>query len=139
MENVFEPLFQFGFHDVKLYGISDCENTLILHFNDGIYRLDVDGDETDLTNAAQVRIQIELPPHVNDVEQVVEIEPYYRRSKIKDYFSLKKHMEKSAMEVFMVYFSPFDNTLLLRGTIDKRRSIDISIECIKNITITEIK
>lgn len=137
MDNVFEPLFRFGFHDVKLYGISDSMNTVTLHFNDGIYTLDASGNEIGLTNAAQVRIQIELPPHVYGVDQVFDIETYYHWSKIKDYFSLKNHIEKSPMEIFMVYFSPFDNTLLLRGTTERRRSIDFSIECIKNIEIVE--
>lgn len=137
MENIFESLFQFGFHDVMLYGISDYDNELILHFNDGIYMLDACGNEIDLTNAVQVRIQIELPPHVHAVEQVVEVESYNHWYKIKDYFLLKKRIEKSPMEIFMAYFSPFDNTLLLRGTIRKRISIDFSIECIKNIVVTE--
>ena len=58
MNNIFEKLFQYGFHDTEISSM-ECENLEInLNFDEGIYLLDETGKETILSKPMQVILHI---------------------------------------------------------------------------------
>lgn len=134
MNNVFEPLFQYGFHDTEFSSIEIDGTEIKLHFDKGIYLLDETGNETQLSKSAIVALKVALQPFIEQVEQQIEIKIVDEKCGDLEYSDLKKDLKKEPFEVFAVYFSPFNNTVLFTGSIGNK-SVDLSIEGVQNIQV----
>lgn len=135
MNNVFEFLFQYGFHDTEFSSIEISETEIKLDFDNGVYLLDETGKETRLSKPAIIVVKVALQPFIEQVEQQIEIRECNRKYKDIKYSKFKEYLQKEHFEVFMVYFSPFDNTVLVTGSIGHNRSIDLSITGVKDIQV----
>lgn len=135
MNSVFEFLFQYGFHDTEFSSIEISGTEIKLDFDKGVYLLDETGKETQLSKPAIIVVKVALQPFIEQVEQQIEIRECNRKYKDIEYSKFKEYLQKEHFEVFMVYFSPFDNTVLVTGSIGKNRSIDLSIACVQDIQV----
>lgn len=135
MNNVFEFLFQYGFHDTEFSSIEISGTEIKLDFDKGVYLLDETGNETQLSKPAIIVVKVALQPFIEQVEQQIEIRECNRKYKDIEYSKFKEYLQKEHFEVFMVYFSPFDNTVLVTGSIGQNRSIDLSIAGVKDIQV----
>lgn len=135
MNNVFEFLFQYGFHDTEFSSIEISGTEIKLDFDKGVYLLDETGKETQLSKPAIIVVKVALQPFIEQVEQQIEIRECNRKYKDIEYSKFKEYLQKEHFEVFMVYFSPFDNTVLVTGSIGQNRSIDLSIAGVKDIQV----
>ena len=97
--------------------------------------LDETGKETQLSKPAIIVVKVALQPFIEQVEQQIEIRECNRKYKDIEYSKFKEYLQKEHFEVFMVYFSPFDNTVLVTGSIGQNRSIDLSIAGVKDIQV----
>lgn len=134
MNNVFEPLFHYGFHDTEFSSLEIVGNQIKLNFDKGIYLLDETGNETELSKSAIVVLNVILQPFIERVEQQIEVKECDERHKDIEYSELKEYLQKDSFEVFAVYFSPFNNTVLFAGSIDDK-SFDLSIENVQGIQV----
>lgn len=137
MGNVLEVLCKYGFHDTMIHSIDIKENELVLHFGQGLFFLDENRNETVLSKPISLHLHIDLPPYVNSVEQVIEIQIYGKRIKSIDYERLKKIVSNMPFSLHMVYFSPFCNTLLFVGGVDRKECCNIIVENVQSISIVE--
>lgn len=135
MNSVFEFLFQYGFHDTEFSSIEISGTEIKLDFDKGVYLLDETGKETQLSKPAIIVVKVALQPFIEQVEQQIEIRECNRKYKDIEYSKFKEYLQKEHFEVFMVYFSPFDNTVLVTGSIGQNRSIDLSIAGVKDIQV----
>ena len=138
MNNIFEKLFQYGFHDTEISSM-ECENLEIkLNFDEGIYLLDETGTETILSKPMQVILHIN--PYVDSYERVIEIIEYGRKTKTKylDYAEFQKYLKKETFEIMMVYYSKFCSCILFDGGFFKK-DIMLSIGAVDDIIFQELK
>lgn len=110
MNNIFEQLFRYGFHDTKISSVDGEGLEIKLSFNNGIYLLDENGKEANLSNPIQV---------------ILRIDSYF------DSF-------EEAFGISMSYYSNFNNCVLFDGGISKK-NIMFSIEGVNEIVIQELK
>lgn len=134
MNNIFEQLFQYGFHDTEISSIDYEDLQIKLNFDEGIYLLDEKGKETVLSKPMQVILKINFK--FNSLEEVFEIKECGKRVKHIDYSLLEKYMQKEAFKIWMVYYSNFNKCILFDGGICKKQ-IMLSIEGIDEIVINE--
>lgn len=133
MNNIFEHLFQYGFHETEITSI-DCEGLEIrLNFDKGIYLLDENGKETILSKPMQIILKIDS--YFNSSEEAFEIKEYGKKIKYLEYLTLKKHLEKEAFGISMAYYS--NNCILFDGGFPKK-NIMLIIECINEVIIQEL-
>lgn len=136
MNNIFEQLFQYGFHDTEIYSIDGEGLEIRLTFENGIYLLDENGKETILSKPMQVVLKINSC--FDSFEEAFEIREYEKKVKYLDYLTLKKYLQKDTFGISMVYYSKFSNCILFDGGSCKKQ-IMFSIEGIDEIVIRELK
>lgn len=136
MNNIFEQLFQYGFHDTEISSVEGEGLEIKLNFDNGIYLLDENGKETILSKPMQVIFRIDS--YFDSFEEAFEIKEYGKRVKYLDYLTLKKYLQKEIFGISMSYYSNFNNCVLFDGGISKK-SIMFSIEGINEIIIQELK
>lgn len=135
--NIFETLSLYGFHDTEIFSIEDTNMMFLLRFKNGIFLLDDKGKETTLTGSTIVQLHVVPPPYINSIEQLIEINEYDDKIKTIEYLAFKNLLCDAPFEVSMVYFSPFDNTVLFQGSIGENHMIDFTITNITKISIEE--
>lgn len=136
MNNIFEQLFQYGFHDTEISSVEGEGLEIKLNLDNGIYLLDENGKETILSKPMQVIFRIDS--YFDSFEEAFEIKEYGKRVKYLDYLTLKKYLQKEIFGISMSYYSNFNNCVLFDGGISKK-SIMFSIEGINEIIIQELK
>lgn len=136
MNNIFEQLFQYGFHDTEISSVEGEGLEIKLNFDNGIYLLDENGKETILSKPMQVIFRIDS--YFDSFEDAFEIKEYGKKVKYLDYLTLKKYLQKEIFGISMSYYSNFNNCVLFDGGISKK-NIMFSIEGINEIIIQELK
>ena len=135
MKNIFEELFQYGFHDTDISSIY-CEGLEIrLNFNDGIYLLDEKGKETCLSRPKQVVFKINS--NYESCKNAFTIKEYGEKVKYHEYSFLSKHFQKDTFGISMVYYTNWGNVILFDGGFS-RSLVLLSIEGIEEIIIQEL-
>ena len=135
MYNIFEQLFQYGFHDTEISSIEGEGLEIKLNFIKGIYLLDNNGTETILTKPMQ--IVLKLDSYFNSFEESLEIREYGKKVKYLDYAVFKRHFKKETFKIWMVYYSKFNSCILFDGGFLKKH-IPFSIEGVNEIIIQEL-
>lgn len=96
MNNIFEQLFQYGFHDTEISSVEGEGLEIKLNFDNGIYLLDENGKETILSKPMQVIFRIDS--YFDSFEDAFEIKEYGKKVKYLDYLTLKKIYKKKYLE-----------------------------------------
>lgn len=136
MNNIFEQLFRYGFHDTKISSVDGDGLEIKLSFNNGIYLLNEKGKEVNLSNPIQIILKIDS--YFDSFEETFEIKEYGKKVKYIEYLKLKKYLQKESFGISMAYYSNFNNCILFDGGISKK-NIMFSIEGINEIVIQELK
>lgn len=135
-KNIFEQLFQYGFHDTDITSIEGNGLEIKLSFDNGIYLLDENGKETVLSNPKQIILK--LDSCFNSFEEAFEIKEYGKKLNYLEYSTFKKYLQEESSGLFgieMIYYS--DKCILFDGGI-KTRYIILSIKGIKEIIIQDL-
>lgn len=134
MNNIFEQLFQYGFHDTEISSIDGDGLEVKLTFDNGIYLLDESGKETTLSKP--MRVVLKINSSFDSFVEAFEIREYGRKIKYLDYSVFEKYLQKNAFGISMAYFSKFNNCILFDGGFYNKQ-IMLSIEGIDEIVIRE--
>ena len=134
MNNLFEEISKYGFHDTKMFSINGKGLEIKLNFDEGIYLLDTNGKETILSKPMQIVLRIDS--YFDSFEEAIEIKEYGKKVKYIDYLTLKKYLQKTPFGIAMSYYSNFNNCILFDGGTAKKR-IMLSIEGVKEIIVQE--
>lgn len=119
MDGIFNKLNQYGLHDTRINNIMVEGENIILVFNEGVYRLSDSGRETDLTGARKLIITVAVTKNA-DIEDYLTVNKLFRKK--REELSLKqllKLVDEYSFDVFSMYFSAFNNEMLIVGDIWK--------------------
>jgi len=86
VNNIFEKLLQYGFHDTDITSIEISAFEIRLKFKDGIYLLDESGKERNLSKPTQIIFKINST-FVDEPQDVFEIRECVKKLKYLDYSS----------------------------------------------------
>lgn len=136
MNNIFEKLLQYGFHDTDITAIEIESFEIILEFKNGIYLLDENGRERNLSKPLKIIFKINST-FVNTPRAVFEIREYVKKLKYLDYSTFEKYFQKDKFGILMLYYSNFNNSILIEGGICNKQ-IMFSIEDIDEVIIHEL-
>lgn len=136
MNNIFEKLLQYGFHDTDITAIEIGTFEIRLEFKKGIYLLDESGRERNLSKPLQIILKINST-FIDTPQDVVEIREYVKKMKYLEYSTFVKYFEKDKFGILMLYYSNFNNSILIEGGICNKQ-IMFSIEDIEEVIIHEL-
>ena len=114
-----EVKYQYGLHDTVINKIVSTEVGIILQFDDGVYLLDDTGKETVLSKKCNLDLKINFFDKQNLYEHI-EIKRIYKK-KIEEikYDEFEALLSKHTFSVYLDYYCPFGDSLLIKGSIDK--------------------
>ena len=92
MNNLFEEISKYGFHDTTMFSIDGKGLEIKLNFDEGIYLLDTNGKETILSKPMQIVLRIDS--YFDSFEEAIEIKEYGKKVKYIDYLTFKKYLQK---------------------------------------------
>lgn len=114
-----EVKYQYGLHDTEINRIKCTDDGIILEFDSGVYLLDDMGHETELSKKCYLELKINDFDRQNMFEHI-EIKRIYK-NKIEEieYAEFEKLLSKDTFSVYLDYYCPFGDSLLIKGSIDK--------------------
>lgn len=136
MNNIFEKLLQYGFHDTYITAIEIGTFEIRLEFKERIYLLDESGRERNLSKPLQIILKINST-FIDTPKDVFEIREYVKNLKYLEYSIFEKYFEKDKFGILMLYYSNFNNSILIEGGICNKQ-IMFSIEDIEEVIIHEL-
>ena len=136
MHNIFEKLLQYGFHDTHITKIEIEAFEIRLEFKKGIYMLDESGREQFLSKPMQIIFKINSTC-VGMAQDAFEIREWSKKLKHLDYSTFEKCFKKDDFGILMLYYSNFNNSILIEGGFFNKK-IMVSIEEIDEIIVREI-
>ncbi|MBO5418291.1 MAG: hypothetical protein J6A50_06805 [Clostridia bacterium] len=119
MTELFNKIFQFGFHDTEITYIEKNEDGFELLFDKGLYYLDGNGKETQLTKPIKMIVKIKAVAFL-PVENMVEITDFSAGQKDIVYHDFEEMVKKHSFQLFMVYYSAFASRILFDGGIGNK-------------------
>lgn len=119
MTELFNKIFQFGFHDTEITYIEKKEDGFELLFDKGLYYLDGNGKETQLTKPIKMIVKIKAVAFL-PVENMVEITDFSAGQKDIVYHDFEEMVKKHSFQLFMVYYSAFASRILFDGGIGNK-------------------
>lgn len=110
---------KYGLHDSKINKIEFKNDTLTLSFDEGLYNLDSNGKETNLTSSCKCTIVLR-DKNIDDISHYVTVSKT-RKGKVKDisFGDLLSLLKKNCYNIDCDYYSYFTNAIMLKGYIDK--------------------
>lgn len=136
MNNIFEKLLQYGFHDTYITAIEIGTFEIRLEFKEGIYLLDESVRERNLSKPLQIILKINST-FIDTPKDVFEIREYVKKLKYLEYSIFENYFEKDKFGILMLYYSNFNNSILIEGGICNKQ-IMFSIEDIEEVIIHEL-
>lgn len=126
MNKVFDDLTQYGLHDTKIGRIIQEGNSIIFEFDNGVYGLSTFGKEMELTGKCRLKIAIDITAN-SALENYVTIRRSFKK-RIQELTTKKltEFVDKYYFDVHNLYFSAFNNEVLIVGGIG-RYGIEIYI------------
>ena len=134
MDNNYKQLFKYGFHDCAIDCITVLEGKMELVFPSGVYMLNCDGKETDLTKQCKVVLEVEKlkPASIWKYVDIRLISPCgIREMEFEEFVNLIK---TDSFQVDMQFYSFFCNTILIRGYVSTDK-YEIVISNVQEISI----
>ena len=114
-----EVKYQYGLHDTVINRITRTDDGIILEFDNGVYLLDDMGHESVLSKKCYLELKINSFDRQNMFEHISINLEYKRRLKEIEYAEFEALLSKNTFSVYMDYYCPFGNSLLIKGSIDK--------------------
>lgn len=119
MNKIFDALTQYGLHDTKIDRITLEGNSIIFEFNDGVYGLSTFEKEMELTGKCRLKIAVDIA-ETAELENYVNIRRSFKnRTKELTIKELTGFVDKYGFNVDNLYFSAFNNEVLIVGGIGK--------------------
>lgn len=114
-----EIKYQYGLHDTVINKITRTNVGIILEFDDGVYLLDDTGKETVLSKKCNLELKINFFDRQKMYEHI-EIKRICKK-KIEEieYEEFEALLSKNAFAVYLDYYCPFGDSLLIKGAIGK--------------------
>ena len=114
-----EVKYQYGLHDTVINRITRTDVGIIFEFDDGVYLLDSTGKETALSKNCKLELKI----NYFDVQKMYEHIEIKRilKNKIEEieYAEFEELLSKNIFSVYLDYYCPFGDSLLIKGSIGK--------------------
>lgn len=114
-----EVKYQYGLHDTVISRIICTDDGIILEFDDGVYLLDDIGRETVLSKKCYLKVLINDFDRQNLFQHITVNLIRKKRIKEIEYDKFEALLTKNAFSVYSDYYCPFDDSLLIKGNIDK--------------------
>ena len=114
-----EVKYQYGLHDTVINRIIRTDDGIVLEFDDGVYLLDGTGRETVLSKKCYLELKINDFDRRNMFEHISITLDYKRKLKEIEYAEFETMLSKNAFSVYLDYYCPFADSLLIKGSIDK--------------------
>lgn len=114
-----EVKYQYGLHDTEINRITRTDVGIILEFNNGVYLLDDTGKEIVLSKKCYLELKINFFDRQKMFEHI-EIKRICKK-KIKEieYDEFEELLLKNTFSVYLDYYCPFGDSLLIKGSMDK--------------------
>jgi len=106
---------KYGLHDTQINDIVNCENGIVLNFNGGVYLLDAEGHETELTKPCKLVLKIIGYDKVNSCAQITVNKIYKSKITEIEFDEFLRLIKISPFSVISDYYSFFDASVMLRG------------------------
>lgn len=120
MSILFDEIFRFGYHDTELSSIIIEGRTVMLFFKDGLYNLDSNGVELD--KSKPITLNLEIGSVYGEIYLLVEaIDFSYKKDRYIEYNELRKLIQKKQFPIHNLYYSRFNNTILIEGSLPSGR------------------
>ena len=107
----------YGLHDAYIYDILLEENGISLLFNDGVYLLDENGKETQLSAPCKMLINVENFDKSKIYAHCDFRKTHKNRFKNIEFTDLKKLLLKDKINIDLDFYSPFAQAISIKGTI----------------------
>lgn len=125
MLNMFDKIIlnfeKYGLHDATMNNVELYQDGLNLIFDNGIYLLDENGKEKNLTGKCNIELKISNFDCKNILEKI-EINRIYKRKiselNLEEFLKL---LNKGNFEIEYNFVSNFNNIILLKGFIGKNK------------------
>lgn len=114
-----EVKYQYGLHDTTINKITCTDGGIILQFNDGVYLLDDTGKETVLSKKCYLELKINFFDKQNMHEHIKIKRICKKKIKEIEYDKFETLLSKNTFSVYLDYYCPFADSILIKGTIDK--------------------
>ena len=111
-----EIKYQYGLHDAQINKITCTDEGIILEFHNGVYILDDSGKETELSKKCYLELKINF---FDSRKMYQSIQIYLiRKNRFREieYAEFETMLSKSPITVYMDYYSPFADSLLIKGS-----------------------
>ncbi|MDO4378453.1 MAG: hypothetical protein Q4C64_04785 [Erysipelotrichia bacterium] len=108
-----DKLFAYGFHDTTVTDIRFEGTKVILEFEEGLYKLDEIGKETDLTGKAEMTIYLDENKVKSSLDAVKTYANIKCRIKFVDIGEVISDSRSNCFEIENTYFNNYDNTLVI--------------------------
>ena len=108
---LYKKIFSYGLHDTYINKINLKNDKLEMEFYNGVYNLDINGTETTLTKSAKLIVTIDKRnKNIKNLIEIIQTVPTHKHLSID---RLIKMIEINTLDVNKVYYSSFNNTILL--------------------------
>ena len=132
MNQIMNKLYEYGLHDTAITRIKTETNKIVFFFANGIYKLNNLGKELFLTEKCSLIITVDSNISLN-VFNMIDVQSFSCKGrKFVDSENIETLVQNEKLEVHNVYYSCFNNTVLL-DVYDSKESYLIRIENCKNI------
>lgn len=130
----FKSNLNYGLHDTEINDIDFDDTVLKLQFNSGVYFLNSEGKETELSGKCIWCFKIRDFNKASLFEHITLYKAYKNKFAEIDFKSFKKILCKNCFQIENCYSTPFNNSLLFKGYVGKFK-IDFCISEIESIRI----
>ena len=114
-----ELKYQYGLHDTVINKITRTNVGIILEFDDGVYLLDDTGKETVLSKKCNLELKINFFDRQKMYEHI-EIKRICKKKIEKiEYDEFEALLSKNTFTVYLDYYCPFGDSVLIKGSIGK--------------------
>ena len=122
----------YGLHDTVATTVKILEDKFVLCFSNGIYRVNENGKETELTSACELEFTI------SDIENNIDIiSTSNHKSHRIDISTFVTMTKEDGFDIDDEYYSSFSRTFLLSGYIGKN-AIQVYLIDVKNVSVKKI-
>lgn len=114
-----ELKYQYGLHDTIINRITRTDDGIILEFDNGVYLLDDSGHETVLSKKCNLELKINFF-NTQKMYEHIEIKRICKK-KIEEieYDEFEALLSKNTFTVYLDYYCPFGDSVLIKGSIGK--------------------
>lgn len=130
-----EVKYQYGLHDTEINRITVTEYGIVLEFDKGVYLLDDTGKETELSKKCFLELKINFFDREKMYEHVLVRLTRKNKTKEIEYADFAAMLTKSSFNVYLDYYCPFADSILIKGSTDQG-GIEFTVTEIAELSFT---